>query len=76
MTTKNVFLWGQFNVAGEEQGHPAPPNRGQSHENQLQIVTSMEDKGRSRQFCECDGGKETALHDVPSGIQLGPIQLF
>lgn len=73
---KNVFLWGQFKVAGEEQGHPAPPNRGQSHENQLQIITAMEDKGRSRQFCECDGGKETALHDVPSGIQLGPIQLF
>lgn len=48
---------------------PAPPNRGgHLHENQLQIMTSTKDKRCSHQFFECDGGKETALHEVHSGI--------
>lgn len=34
------------------------------HENQLQTVTSM----LLTPFCEGDGGKETALREVPSGM--------
>jgi len=48
---------------------PAPPNRGgHMHENQLQTVTSMQNKRCSDYFYEGDGEKDTALHEVTSGM--------